>query len=338
MRAHCFTGVIFALLFPGMIAQSSAQSPDPHQRFDQLVAATSLDREGQHPWHLRMSFDLYDLEGKKKESGTAEEWWVSPKSHRLVITSPSFNETIPSAKNEPTTINREAYLVHNLLDQVAHPIPHFGGPTNLKVEEKPYAVGKVKLSCLVVTSSVAKDKKESSQAKPVNSQFCTEPDRNVLRIRFDDGYGLEIVRNRLANFLTTSVALENGVSYGKLAITGHVDVLETYDPVKTPVELETSSREPETISGLVIAGHILSKTVPSYPQYARDQHISGTVVLCAIISKQGTISSLDVVASPDPSLSQSSLEAVKHWTYTPYLLDGVPTEIDTTITVNYALR
>jgi TonB family protein len=338
MRAYCFTGVIFALLLPVMIAQSSsAQSPDSRQLIDQLAAATSLDRDDQHPWHLRMSFDLYDLEGKKKESGTAEEWWVSRKSYRLVITSPSFNETIPSAKHEPAIADREAYLVHNLLDQVIHPIPRFDVSENLKAEERPHIISKTKLSCLVITPSLANSKNQPAHSGP-NSQFCTEPDSNVLRIRFDEGYGLEIIRNRLASFLSTSVALDNAVSYGKLAITGHVDVLEAYDPVKTPVELETSSREPETISGLVIAGRTLSKTVPSYPQYARDQHISGTVVLCAIISKQGTISSLDVVASPDPSLSQSSLEAVKHWTYTPYLLDGVPTEIDTTITVNYALR
>ena len=42
-------------------------------------------------------------------------------------------------------------------------------------------------------------------------------------------------------------------------------------------------------------------------------------------------------SSPDPLLSVSALEAVRNWTYKPYLMGGKPTEIDTAITVNYAM-
>jgi TonB family protein len=90
--------------------------------------------------------------------------------------------------------------------------------------------------------------------------------------------------------------------------------------------------------GVVLAGKILRSEQPVYPISAKMKHIGGSVVLCAIISRQGTISSLDVVSSPDDSLSKSAVDAVKHWTYQPYLLNGQPTEVDTTITVNYNLN
>jgi protein TonB len=94
----------------------------------------------------------------------------------------------------------------------------------------------------------------------------------------------------------------------------------------------------QAIPGIVVAGKIIRKDTPVYPEIAKQEHMGGTVILSAIISKEGTISSLDVIASPDRALSDSAVEAVKHWTYHPYLLNGQPTEVDTTITVNYNLN
>jgi protein TonB len=61
------------------------------------------------------------------------------------------------------------------------------------------------------------------------------------------------------------------------------------------------------------------------------------VVLHAIISKQGTITSLQAISGPD-MLKGAALDAVRQWRYKPYLLNGEPTEVDTTITVNFNLN
>jgi TonB family protein len=90
------------------------------------------------------------------------------------------------------------------------------------------------------------------------------------------------------------------------------------------------------VEGGIIAGQIINKTQPRYPQSAKDAHISGAVVLHAIIDETGKVQQLAIVSSPDKSLSQSAIEAVQQWTYRPYLLNGNPTSVDTTITVNYS--
>jgi len=90
------------------------------------------------------------------------------------------------------------------------------------------------------------------------------------------------------------------------------------------------------ISGAVMAGNILTKVSPKYPPDAKMAHISGTVVLHAIIGKDGAIEKLDVVSGPS-ELVTSAMDAVRQWTYKPYLLNGQPTEVETTITVNYNL-
>lgn len=95
---------------------------------------------------------------------------------------------------------------------------------------------------------------------------------------------------------------------------------------------------PARISGGVIAGNRIAFVEPQYPPIAKIAHMSGTVVLHAIISKTGSVVNLNVASSSNPMFNNYALEAVKQWRYRPYLLNGEPTEVDTTITVNFALN
>jgi len=79
------------------------------------------------------------------------------------------------------------------------------------------------------------------------------------------------------------------------------------------------------------------KTQPIYPAIARAAHQGGTVTLHAIISKNGTIEQLSVISGP-AMLQGAAMDAVKTWRYKPYLLNGEPTEVDTTIMVNFNLN
>jgi outer membrane biosynthesis protein TonB len=65
--------------------------------------------------------------------------------------------------------------------------------------------------------------------------------------------------------------------------------------------------------------------------------MNGTIVMDARIGKDGAIEKLRVVSGPE-EFRKSSLDAVRQWTYKPYLLNGQPTAVDTTITVNYSLQ
>jgi periplasmic protein TonB len=69
---------------------------------------------------------------------------------------------------------------------------------------------------------------------------------------------------------------------------------------------------------------------------AKMARISGTVVLQAVIGKDGSIQNLKAV-SGHPMLIQSALDAVRQWKYRPTYLNGQPVEVDTQITVNFVL-
>jgi len=73
-----------------------------------------------------------------------------------------------------------------------------------------------------------------------------------------------------------------------------------------------------------------------YPWEARNQHIQGTVVLHVIIDREGNASAVTPVSGPDVLISPT-VNAVRKWKYKPYLLNGQPIELDTTVEVHYYL-
>jgi protein TonB len=83
-------------------------------------------------------------------------------------------------------------------------------------------------------------------------------------------------------------------------------------------------------------GDLIRKVQPTYPPLARAARIQGTVVLQAVISKQGGIENLRVLAG-HPMLVPAAIEAVRQWRYRPYILNNDPVEVETQITVNFAL-
>jgi periplasmic protein TonB len=86
------------------------------------------------------------------------------------------------------------------------------------------------------------------------------------------------------------------------------------------------------ISAGVASGMIIHKTPPVYPKFAQDAHITGTVVLKATITKQGSIEGIQVLSGPK-LLAPSAVDAVKTWKYKPYMLDGQPVSVETNVTV-----
>ncbi|MGB7264993.1 MAG: TonB family protein [Terracidiphilus sp.] len=93
----------------------------------------------------------------------------------------------------------------------------------------------------------------------------------------------------------------------------------------------------QLVSSGVMAGYLICKVVPNYPAIARTIRLSGTVMLQATISRSGTIENLRVVSGP-AMLQQAALDAVQQWRYRPYLLNGKPVEVDTTVDVDFTLQ
>ena len=102
-----------------------------------------------------------------------------------------------------------------------------------------------------------------------------------------------------------------------------------------PAPLPTTLTHPPRISHMM-EGNLIRRVQPEYPPLARSARIQGRVVLSAVISKEGTIENLRVLAG-HPMLVRAAIEAVSQWRYRPYILNGESVEVETRITVNFSL-
>jgi TonB family protein len=104
-----------------------------------------------------------------------------------------------------------------------------------------------------------------------------------------------------------------------------------------PIDAQNSQPAKIHVRRDVMSGQRISGDNPKYPEEARAKKIRGTVVLGVIISKDGTVENIRVQTTPAESLAKSAIEAVRTWRYRPYLLNGNPIEVETTVNVTYTL-
>jgi protein TonB len=81
---------------------------------------------------------------------------------------------------------------------------------------------------------------------------------------------------------------------------------------------------------------VVRRVHPVYPKQAKARKLHGTVVLQAVVNKQGKVDSLQLV-SGDPLLAQAAADAVKQWRYKPFSHNGEPADFQTRVTVDFKL-
>jgi len=90
------------------------------------------------------------------------------------------------------------------------------------------------------------------------------------------------------------------------------------------------------VADTIISQQIVTKVAPIYPPLAKQAKIQGSVVLRVQISKSGDVENLQLI-SGHPMLAPAAIEAVRQWKYKPFLLNGEPTGVETSVTVNFTL-
>ena len=90
------------------------------------------------------------------------------------------------------------------------------------------------------------------------------------------------------------------------------------------------------LSAPIVAAKGIYQPKPVYPHIAIISRTQGTVVLQAIIGKDGSIQDLKVVSGP-ALLVQAALDTVRTWRYQPTLLNSEPVDVLTEIDVNFRL-
>jgi len=91
------------------------------------------------------------------------------------------------------------------------------------------------------------------------------------------------------------------------------------------------------VGGSVQPSRLLKKVNPVYPEELQQLGVQGTVIIRAVISKDGSVLHPSVVNTVDSRLAKLALDAVSQWAYEPTLLNGQPVEVLTSIEIEFRL-
>jgi protein TonB len=342
----CALGILALLQFAGtvraQVAAPAAQPTDANQLMLLAAKANGITGDGMQPWHLKASYTILDENGTPKDQGTFEEMWASPTSFKRTFAGQNYSRSEFGTEKGVVFTGRGAQetpraQILEMEREFASPVPDTAGAANLQFEAKPLDLGTMHLSCLQASFYA------SSLPDGVwGHSFCIGADKLALRISSNGYAHTQYIHNHLVSFQGRFVAGDLLQKHdGKSVFAAHLESIEPLAATESGLLQAPANAKPMEItaiqvSGSLAAGMLLKGTAPDYPPIAKAARVSGTVVLQALIGKDGLLKELRVASGP-AMLQQAAMDAVKQWVYRPYLLGGNPVEVQTTINVNFNL-
>lgn len=315
------------------------QEITPALRIRKISERNSLDGTGLMPWYLKINYQLFDGAGKPSSTGVVEEWWKEHGEWRVTVTESGSTKTfVHTAGGDYRSHDAQSMptRVQLLLEHIVHPVEE-DGLLEATPRAYPHDFGKQKMTCIMLEQQV-----KASIPTPLGvfPTYCAS-DENVLRVSWLSSH-LSIINNRMGSFAGHNLGMQVSILAGQTPlIEGTVETLHSIPAAQVDLAtagLDAGGNAPHPVDQGIAAGQVMRKVPPIYPEVAKEHNVEGTVILRAIIGTDGRIRSLRIQKSPDGDLSLAAFYAVAQWTYTPYLLNGVPSEVDTTITVNFRMH
>jgi len=346
---------VLVLTVPALIAQEGTTSfpTDPIVLVKQAAQLNSLSGKGMRPWRLKATLHAFQpaesLSDEENKQGKYEELWAADEKSMQVYSDEEYSQTVyvTSAGRFITGgmhfVLGEIGQLHEFFEPAIY-LHEYADEREMEFDSAAVSAGEA--GCIRTFS----ERSKRPEKKPLVYRFCFDSSLRIVRfsINGDDDF-LILFRNPLTfrgQQVPTEVELRR---HGVVRIVANLESLETADDVDNAELVPPADAVPDesgpyvapiprtlNVSAGVAARMLLEHGVPVYPPKAKAAHISGTVVVRAAIMKDGTLEDLHVISGP-AMLRQAALDAVAAWRYRPYLLNGEPVEVGTTINVIFKL-
>ncbi len=321
-------------------SQAPAEPIVPKDAREMLLAAAQvngLESPGLKPWHILVSYDKYDEDGDNVDSGTYEEYWVSPKQYRLSYSSQDFTQTDIATEDGLFRTGEQKWpgeLQTRVRDEFVRPMFREMDLQFAKPEKKTREFGKVKLPCVMLP------RKDTNMVVSENglSAFCFEPNTLVLRLS-KGGMGAgtvwdQTVYDNIVNFQGRYIAHDVQVTRGgKLFLKLHVEKLASIAQIGKTDFSPPPSAVPVGQKRVVLDGRVvmldyqLHQEMPQYGNSVRPP--GGEATMRFVISKDGRVTEAQFVEGT-AGMRKPLEEALKKNVYRPFILRGEPVEVEVT--------
>jgi Gram-negative bacterial TonB protein C-terminal len=332
----------------GLCAQTAGTTPasmpkNPAQFLTLALSQNDIDVEGLQPWELKATFQLFDEKGNSTQKLKLDEIWAGPKQQKQTWTSLSFNQIVivnKDGKFRSGSLDAIPVYVGLALRTIQHPVPESQDipADNMTKEER--EMGQRRFDCVVNTSpappAITQPTRLRLEFVADSSAYCFDSGTTNFRFTLVNG-DLLLQSNATSMFLGKQVAMQEVVVDHKVVrVKGIVDELrivpdldaQVFVPAADAVELQSMK-----VASGIREGRLVHRVEPHVPAAFRG--LRETVMVQAIIGKDGHLHSVKVLGTPNSDLAMAASNAVRQWIYEPYLMNGKPVEIKTTVTVNF---
>jgi TonB family protein len=176
--------------------------------------------------------------------------------------------------------------------------------------------------------SLAAQKTQAAQASAASEEAVAKP----TPLPYFENFENSSRRSRIRHIVAFAVPLIVVAALGWWRWQQGWTELETQVSAKEAVIAKPQLQVPAD----AMQRRLTHEVAPQYPEDARRAGVQGTVVLDAVVSAKGAVTQVKVISGPE-ALSLAAIDAVRWWRYEPYLVDGQPATVETTVSVGFRL-
>ena len=318
---------------------------DPRELMLLAAKTNGLAGDDIKPWHLIISFKLFDEKGNTTDQGTFEEYWAGVHKHKIAYTSGRYSQTEYETDagilltGMPDAV---PYSLAQVQTEFIHPVTF----DEKRSKHSTFKAQQIELNGRVMQCVTETGHSDVSPTPVfVGPTYCLDADhpslRSIMSVRWPPQSSLPVwgfTFNNIVSFQGYYVARDiESFRDNKLLFKARLESIEELktfsdsDFAPQPGSLHVIRRVtiPEDVSRKLLLQH----PKPVSPPIAQVARIYGDVVIEVIIGTDGHILSMRVLSGP-AMLQQAALNAVKQWVYQPYLINGEAVQFVTTIKVS----
>lgn len=359
MRRLVFLALLLAVL-PQAFGQSAATAPgtslpkDPHDVFKAAAPLYNYNDPTLKPWHMKATYQLFNEKGEPGEQGTFEYWWATPKVYRATWTRGDSTYTVwhsadgsEAYQDSGSGIDLfEEYLKSAFLS----PLPSQDeiDPAKFKFARHIEKLGDDSVDCIMVVPNMGNNPMFGDVQNIPSGMFptyCFNPAAPALQVGTSFG-SLSSYYDHITvmqgNLLPRKVMLYDKKRAIVKAELVAMNGIKPDDPALTPTATAIHPKGDKVTLKPEEAEALLVKTVKPVmpeggggPMMGMGGGMNVNVMLQVTIGIDGKVHDAHVLPSMGQSFAPAALLAVSQWQYKPYLQNGVPVPVDTTIDVEF---
>lgn len=336
-KFRLYIGLCFVLALVGLKLSASPTAQAPQDSFRaavaQAVKLSTLAELGAQPFHLKLTAQDNTMHNPEY-SAEIEVWWAAPEQWRRTISSPMFTQTAIQNGSRYYESNSATDYLPFWLDELMQ----------ASIDSIPVAA----------LANVSPDEYELGCGKWQGSggyaSVCFGPDGTASHI-FDEPFAITFAHYQ--EFGDKKIATEIHVWPGDrsevVAKVTELEPLEKWQPSKTDTPISNLFDASEDIG---FSSRLRFVAVPESALVPADTParqpltwpssfvfpLDGTIAVTVHIDRGGNIREFPAAISKNQGINGGAVAQIKNWKFKPYVVDGSPVQVVTTLVVPFHLK